>query len=354
MKKILLILLVLSISLGAMTSCSPPNTVSTNTEYHYVMIGGFEDPAENTLYGAAWRGIKKLQSETFDGSKNDGKETIKYYPLHNFSGNDTLSYADARTAAAKKQLELAAAGKAQVIVIPDYNHTAAYKACVGEKAFKDMAYVLFSYPSTEEATGAATGKTYVLVLDTTELGYLIGTYAYQNGYKNLGLIATSGAEGDSLLAGLAQGLEFAAKDAKDASLSYVNVEPGAIAENINAAVEKLSSCDAVLSSADIEKTVSDAVKNSGGKFISANGSADADMTFGFDLEIIEDAVVKAIKEARLLSSTYVYTLGSSSNAFYRLENGEKTNIALSDVTDELFDKITDSVTFEGVSVNAIQ
>lgn len=319
MKKILIFILLCAMSLGVLTSCAPPNTVTSGTQYLLTMIGGFESVDELTLNGAAWRAIKKVQSESFNLSNTDSKENIKYYPLADFAGNDTVSYADAMKAAALKQLQLAAAGGAKVIIVPSDDYVPAFNAAVNEKAFANVSFVIYSYPGSAVSGAGVAGKTYVVVLDNAQLGYLIGRTAYEFGYKNLGFIGVEGAASASLASGIAKGFDEAATSAEDksASFNYTYTAPGAIGDVVKASYNNLvdAGCDAIVSFGDTESAVIAASKESKVPYISASGNTDSVFTYGYDYEVVTNATVTAVKESSLLSAAYAKTVNAADGLF---------------------------------------
>ena len=321
-KPIILTALIITI-ITVFCSCTAPNTVSTDTEYKLAMITelfpveGLENYqlAETAIKGdtvsaSAWKALNEYRKTTYDSSLKT-VEAIKYYTPAEAKGSDNVSYSVAFREAAKKQFELAAAGKANLIVTTNDDFSQAYLECKDvTKTFGEVSFVLITVPGSIVSNPASlNAKTTAVVIDTAQYGYLFGYYAAEKGFKKVGYVGADNNTSAAFSAGLK-------KAAEDLGIEIVTTltSSGPIEAIIK---EDIAKTDAELLIGD-ELTMS-YVASSGKKYASIYKDDAAQFYVTADTEVLTSKLTAVITTARQTTAGTVKTLSASDGIFISSE-----------------------------------
>ena len=224
-KKIVVVLLLLSVAAVALASCMP-NTTTTGTEYRLVMIGSLTDVTEKTgddtfeykdehsLNGSIWHEIReyrevlniKYYTPSFEVPAADA------YNAENGDGTMDLRSREGKIAAVKQQIDVARSAKPsgkndppQILVLSGPYAMAAYTySGNGKPANEDKdAYFIFVDVEMPEH-GVLVNNSAAIVFDNTEYGYLYGTIAAKLGYEKIGFVGYSNTMSQNIVAGMQQ------------------------------------------------------------------------------------------------------------------------------------------------------
>jgi hypothetical protein len=334
------LLIILSLVIAAVTvlcSCQV-NTSSTGTKYKYVMIGGLSDVEEQTVNGAIWRSIKEYQKKSIDESTNDKLPTIKYFTPASVSGSDSKSYSEAFTEAAKKQIELAAAGGAEVIFLPSDAYSDAYLSIKdNSKNFGNINFIILTVPGSKTADVVAlNGKTTSIVLETIQYGYVFGYVLTATNHASIGYIGAEGRTSEDFITGIKKGCK-AASEAKGAAEPSLETEIITVGPNEAVISEKAASlcgkCDVVIGDEMTNGAVKKAAADAGKQYASIYEDEGAVMSFSLDCDVLTGKLTSIITECRQRSNGYVMNLGVESGIF-KLNSAlpeEEANALLSSV-----------------------
>lgn len=326
MKKYSKIIVLSALMLAVITflcSCGAPNTVSTDTKYKLALVtslypdaGGKEtyEKAQfalsaETVSGCAWKALNEYRKNTYDSTTSDTLAAIKYYTPAEAKGTDTVSYAAAFTAAAKKQLELAAAGGAEMIVVTGDDYTNAYLEVKDTtKTFGEITFVLLTVPGSKTAQAASlNAKTTAIVFDNVQFGYLFGYYAAQNGYKKIGYAGADGAASEDFVKGLKAGAEACGGCEVISQLTSSGPVENVIKEDI----EKLKDADILVGD---ELTMS-YIAASGKKYASIYKDEKAEFYITVNSEVLSAKLKDMINAARQSNSGNVKMLSATDGIF---------------------------------------
>ena len=261
MKKYSKIIVLSALMLAVITflcSCGAPNTVSTDTKYKLTLVTSLYPDAngaemneraalalsDKTVSGCAWKALNEYRKNTYDSTTSDTLAAIKYYTPAEAKGTDTLSYAAAFTVAARKQLELAAAGGAEIIVVTGADYADAYLEVKDTtKTFGEITFVIITTPGSRLAQAASlNAKTTAVIIDNVQFGYLFGYYAAQNGYKKIGYAGADNVASEDFIKGLKAGAEAVG----DSEVVSQLTSSGPVENIIKEDIEKVSSADILI------------------------------------------------------------------------------------------------------------
>lgn len=326
MKKYRKVLILVSLMLAAVTllcSCGAPNTVSTDTKYKLALVtslypdaGGAENYkkaefalSDKTVSGCAWKALNQYRKSTYDSTTSDKLAAIKYYTPAEAKGTDTVSYAAAFTAAAKKQLELAQAGGAEMIVVSGEDYTNAYLEVKDDtKKFGEITFVLLTVPGSKAASAAALNpKTTAVVFDNTQFGYLFGYYAAEKGFKKIGYTGADGTASESFINGLKAGAEAGG----GAEVLTQLTSSGPVENIIKEDLDKISGADILIGD---ELTMS-YVAASGKKYASIYSDEKAEFYVTVNAEALSAKLADIINTARQSNTSAVKQLSAEDGIF---------------------------------------
>ncbi len=321
-KLIILISLMLAVT-AFLCSCGAPNTVSTDTKYKLTLVTSLYPDAngaetneraalalsDKTVSGCAWKALNEYRKNTYDSTTADSLAAIKYYTPAEAKGTDTVSYAAAFTAAAKKQLELAAAGGAEIIVVCSDDYANAYLEVKDTtKTFGEVTFVLLTVPGSKLAQAATlNAKTTAVVLDNSQFGYLFGYYAAQKGYKKIGYAGADGAASEAFVTGLKAGAEAGGGSEVKTSLTSSGPVDNIIKEDI----EKLNDADILIGD---ELTMS-YIAASGKKYASIYADEKAEFSVSINGEKLTAKLADIINTARQSNAAAVKVLTAADGIF---------------------------------------
>ena len=318
-KKLLIAVCIILAALTLLCSCAV-NTSSTDTKYKYVMIGTLSDTEEQTVNGAVWRAIKAYQKKSIDETTNDKLPTIKYYTPAGAAGTDSKSYAEAFTEAAKKQLELAASGGAEIIILPSDAYAGAYEAVKdNSKNFGNVNFIILTVPGSSVSNVVAlNGKTTAVVIDVRQYGYVFGYVLTASGFSSIGYVGAEGKTSDGFITGVKAGCKdaAAAKSLTEPTIAtkIVTTGPSAsvIADNANALAAE---CDVLIGDEMTQSAVAEAAEKADKKYASIFADEKAEMTFSLNCDVLTEKLASTITECRQRSNGYVMTFGVSDGIF---------------------------------------
>ena len=325
----------LFIALSALLcSCTAPNTVSTDTKYKLTMVtelfplsegdslAGRADKAlgETTVSGGAWAALKEYRKKTYDDSTTDKLAAIKYYTPAEASGTDSTPYAAAFTASAKKQLELAAAGGAEIIVLPSDSFSGAYlEVKDATKKFGEIAFVIITVPGSKVSNAASlNAKTTAVVLDARQFGYLFGYYAAENGFSSVAYVGADNAASKAFVTGL----DKAASD-KGIKAAHTLTSSGPVESVIKADIEKASDGADLLIGDELTIPY---IAASGKKYASIFADDKAEFSVTVDHAVLKAFRADVINECRQINAGTVKNLGADNGIF--VYSGSETVITV--------------------------
>jgi len=333
--KIIAFIALAVILLSYLCSCGAPNTVSTDTKYKLALATQLYPDAEGaelskiaefalgteTVSGCAWKALKEYRKSTYDSTTTDTVAAIKYYTPAEAKGTDTVSYSAAFTAAAKKQLELAAAGGAEIIVITDDDYTNAYLEIKDTtKTFGEITFVLLTVPGSRVANAAAlNAKTTAVVLDNEQYGYLFGYYAVQNGYKKIGYAGEDNNASAAFISGLRAGVEAAGEGEVLTSLT----SSGPVENVIKEDVAKISDKADILIGDQLTMSY---IKTSGKKYASIYNDEKAEFYITINSEVLTAKLTEIINTARQSNAATVKRLTAADNIFVYSKESELISV----------------------------
>lgn len=309
-------------------SCGAPNTVSTDTKYKLALVTQLFPDAEGsetykraefalsteTLSGCAWKALNEYRKSTYDSTTSDTVAAIKYYTPAEAKGTDTLSYAAAFKEAAKKQLELAAAGGAEIIVITDDDYTNAYLDIKDTtKTFGEITFVILTVPGSRAATAATlNAKTTAVVIDVEQYGYLFGYYAAENGYKKIGYAGADNAASNAFVLGLKAGAEAFGGAEVVTSLTSSGPVENVITEDI----EKIKDADILIG----DSLTTSYIAASGKKYASIYKDEKAEFYININSDIVVPKLTEIINAARQSNAASVKRLNVADKIFTYSKN----------------------------------
>ena len=314
-KKILILVCVALAAVMLLCSCAV-NTSSTDTKYKYVMIGTLKDVDEQTVSGAVWNAIKAYQKKSIDETTNDKLPTIKYYTPAKAEGTESVSYAEAFTEAAKKQLELAAAGGAEIIILPSDACTDAYMAIKDTtKTFGNVNFIMLTVPGSSASNVVAlNSKTTAVIIETRQYGYVFGYVLTASGYGTIGYIGAEGKTSDAFITGVKAGCKdaAAAKSLTEPAVKTKIITTGpndsAIKENADALAAE---CDIIIG----DEMTQDAVTKTGKAYASIYDDEKAVMSYSINCTALSEKLTAVITECRQRSNGFTMTLKVSDGIF---------------------------------------
>ncbi len=318
-KKIIITVSLVLAALLLLCSCQV-NTSSTDTKYKYVMIGGLADVEEKTVNGAIWRAIKAYQKKSIDESTNDKLPTIKYFAPADVTGSDSQSYSEVFTEAAKKQLELAAAGGAEVIFLPSDAYSDAYLSVKdNSKAYGNINFIVLTVPGSKtDDVVALNGKTTAVVINTVQYGYVFGYVLTSSGFASIGYIGAEGKTSEDFIAGIKNGCKAAAevKGTAEPELKTEIITSGPSEAVVSEKADALcGACEVVIGDEMTYVTAKEAAVKAGKKYASIYEDESAVMSFSLDCDVLTEKLTATITECRQRSNGFVMNLGIADGIF---------------------------------------
>ncbi len=322
--KIIITAVLALVIVTVLCSCGAPNTVSTDTKYKLTLLTNVYPDASgaemykraefalsgSTVSGCAWSALKEYQKKTYDNTTKDTLAAIKYYTPSEAKGTDTVTYSAAFTASAKKQLELAAAGGAELIVVSGEEFTNAYLDVKDTtKTFGEITFVLLTAPGAKTAEAATlNAKTTAVVIDVEQLGYLFGYYAVQNGFKKIGYAALEGGASAAFAAGLKEGAEAAG----DAEILTSFTTSGPVDNVIKDDIAKISDKADLLIG---DETTASYIAETGKKYASIYKDEKAEFSISLNAEVLTAKLADIINTARQSNAASVKRLGAADGIY---------------------------------------
>ena len=319
-KKILILICIILSAVMILCSCNV-NTSTTNTKYKYVMIGNLKSNDEQTINGSVWRAILNNTVNTV--------YTYKYYAPASVSGSETKSYTTAFTDAAKKQIELAASGGAEIIILPSDAYSDAYLAVKeNTKTYGNINFLILTVPgsSTSDVT-KLNNKTTAVVINTIEYGYVFGYVLSSSGYKTIGYLGIEGKTSEDFIAGLTKGSKAAAeaKGTETPDIKSKMTNPDLADENARTLAAE---CDVIIGDETTQSIIAAAAIKE--KDTSEPGKTDdellfeyasvfedekAVMSFSVNCDVLTEFLTKIIKDCKERTIGDVEALGIKDNIF---------------------------------------
>ena len=316
--KFMILVCVIISAVMILCSCNV-NTSTTDTKYKIVMIGNIKSVDEQTISGALWRALK-ANAKTISSTT-----THKYYAPAAVSGSDSKSYNSAFTDAAKKQLELAAAGGAEIITLPSDAYSDAYLSVKDDtKNYGNIHFLILTVPgSSTSDVSKLNNKTTAVVINTVEYGYVFGYVLASSGCKTIGYLGIEGKTSEDFIAGLKIGSKAAA-DEKGLAIPEIKskvTNPDLAGEN---AAALAAECDVIIG----DELTQTAVAASGGKYASIFEDENAVMSFSVNCTVLETLMTDIIKNCKQPEVGEVKNLGIKDNIF-TLKAGNMTEEEIS-------------------------
>lgn len=321
--KLTAVILLAVAAIALLCSCTAPNTVSTGTKYKLVLVTELfpaadgvtsQEQAEfalgdNTVSGCAWAALKEYRKKTYDDATTDKLAAIKYYTPAAAEGSDSVTYSSAFTTAAKKQLELAASGGAEVIVLSNDDFSGAYLEVKDTtKTFGDVSFVILTVPGSRVSEAASlNAKTTAVIFDARQYGYLFGYYAASNGFKNVAYVGADNAASKAFT----EGLEKAAA-AQGISSKSVYTASGPVDSVVNADIAKAAEGADLLIG---DELTSSFIAASGKKYASIYKDDKAEFSVTINASVITAKLADIINECRQINAGTVRTLSAGDGIF---------------------------------------
>lgn len=203
-KRLLSMLMVAVLMLGALAACSQNTTGETNTggeTYELALITDVGTINDKSFNQGSWEGLEQY-------AKEKGISHKYYQP------------AEKTTADYISSIDLAVASGAKVIVTPGYLfEPAVYEA---QKTYPDVSFVLIDgipHPENDYVNIEVTDNTYSVFYTEQQAGFLAGYAAVKEGYTKLGFMGGMAVPAVVKFGyGFVQGAEYAAKEMGIASI----------------------------------------------------------------------------------------------------------------------------------------
>lgn len=316
-KKSVIVVLLLAAAVTLLSSCRAPDTVSSGTKYTLALItelfpdangadyntrAEFAIKSEATVSGNAWAALK-------DNKKSD--DAVKYYIPASVTGSEKETYSEAFTKAGVKQLELAAAGGAEIILLSSDDFSGVYAKAKESPKKYTQCFVLITVPGSEFAeSGNLNTKTTAVVLDAAQFGYLFGYYAVKNGYKAPGYIGADNNASRAFVKGFEEGVKAAGN--AEASAHHYLTSSGPVESIIKSNLDKLSAESDILIGDELTASY---VAASGKKYASIYKDDSAVFSVTVNPEVLKAKISDAVKNVKNINAGTVVKVSAADGLF---------------------------------------